>query len=57
MLFVRGERSKVLSAAAAARLAAACRAGQSLEIPGCHHHVLIDRPDLLGGEIRGFLGP
>ena len=57
VLFVRGERSKVLSATAAARLAAACRAGRSLEIPGCHHHVLIDRPDLLGSAIRGFLRP
>jgi len=57
VLFARGEHSKVLSAPAAARLARACRAGRSVEIPGCHHHVLIDRPDLLGDEIRNFLHP
>jgi pimeloyl-ACP methyl ester carboxylesterase len=55
VLFVRGEHSPVISARAQAHLAAACRAGRSVEIPGCHHHVLIDRPDLLGREIRSFL--
>jgi pimeloyl-ACP methyl ester carboxylesterase len=55
VLFVRGEHSKVLSAATAARLAQACRRARVVEIPGCHHHVLIDRPDLLGAQTRGFL--
>jgi len=55
VLFVRGEHSNVISAKAQARLAGACRTGRSVEIPGCHHHVLIDRPDLLGRAIRAFL--
>jgi len=57
VLFVRGEHSKVLSAATAARLANGCRNGRFVTIRGCHHHVLIDRPDLLGAEIRAFLEP
>jgi pimeloyl-ACP methyl ester carboxylesterase len=55
VLFVRGEHSEVLSPAAATKLAAACRDGRRVEIPECHHHVLVDRPDLLGSEIRRFL--
>ena len=55
VLFVRGERSEVISAAAAARLAAACRQGAVVEIPQAHHHVLIDRPEELGREIAEFL--
>ena len=55
VLFMRGELSPVVSASAAQRFAAACRDGEALEIPGCHHHVLIDRPDLVGREIGAFL--
>jgi pimeloyl-ACP methyl ester carboxylesterase len=55
VLFVRGELSPVVSAATLERLAAACREAQVAEIAGCHHHVPIDRPDLLGREIRSFL--
>jgi pimeloyl-ACP methyl ester carboxylesterase len=55
VLFIRGEHSTVVSKSAAARLAAACRSGRVVELPGCHHHVLIDRPDLLGAEIRAFV--
>ena len=57
VLVVRGEHSKVLSSATAARLANACRNGRMVTIPGCQHHVLIDRPDLLGAELRAFLEP
>ncbi|MGH7897134.1 MAG: alpha/beta fold hydrolase, partial [Candidatus Binatia bacterium] len=55
VLFVRGEHSRVLSSATAARLAGICRRGSVVEIPGAHHHVPIDRPDRLGIEIREFL--
>jgi len=55
VLFVRGEHSTVVSRAALAKLSAACRRGQSIEIPGAFHHLPIDRPDLLGAEIRRFL--
>jgi len=55
VLFVRGERSPVVSRARIARLAAACRDGRFVELPGCHHHLPIDRPDLLGRQIGSFL--
>jgi pimeloyl-ACP methyl ester carboxylesterase len=55
VLFIRGELSPVVSASALRRFAAACRDGEAVEIPGCHHHVLIDRPDLVGREIGAFL--
>ncbi len=55
VLFVRGEKSQMLSPAAAAKLALACRAGATVEIPGAHHHVLLDRPAALAREIRRFL--
>ncbi len=55
VLFVRGEHSTVVSRAAIAKLAAACRRGRSVEIPGAFHHLTIDRPGLLGTMIRSFL--
>lgn len=55
VLFVRGERSTVISRTRLAELAAACRQGSVVELRGCHHHLPIDRPDRLGGEIRVFL--
>ncbi|HSD09551.1 MAG TPA: alpha/beta hydrolase [Candidatus Binatia bacterium] len=55
VLFVRGEHSPVVSSARIAKLAAACRDGRFVEIPGCHHHLPIDRPDVLGREIGRFL--
>ena len=55
VLFVRGEHSTVLSKDAAEKLARACRNGRTVELARCHHHVLIDRPDVLAAEIRSFL--
>jgi pimeloyl-ACP methyl ester carboxylesterase len=55
VLVVRGERSTVLSRESAARLVAACRSGRLVELAGCHHHVLVDRPDALAAEIRSFV--
>ena len=55
VLFIRGEHSTVISKAALAKLSAACRRGQSIELPGAFHHLPIDRPDLLGAAIRRFL--
>jgi len=54
VLFVRGELSPVVSADTLARLASRCRDAEVFEIAGCHHHVLIDRPDALGREIGAF---
>ncbi len=55
VVFVRGEKSRVLPAEDAAKLAASCRYGRCVEIPGAHHHVLLDQPDLLARRIREFL--
>ncbi len=55
VLIVRGEHSTVLGRESAEKLAAACRDGSFVELPGCHHHLSIDRPDLLGQTIRAFL--
>jgi pimeloyl-ACP methyl ester carboxylesterase len=55
VLVVRGERSTVLSRESADRLVAACRRGRLVELAGCHHHVLVDRPDALAAEIRSFV--
>ena len=55
VLVVRGERSTVLSRESAARITAACRDGRLVELAGCHHHVLVDRPDALAAEIRAFV--
>jgi pimeloyl-ACP methyl ester carboxylesterase len=55
VLFVRGQHSTVVSSATLAKLSSACRRGRSIEIPGAHHHLPIDRPAVLGMEIRRFL--
>jgi pimeloyl-ACP methyl ester carboxylesterase len=55
VLFVRGEHSTMLTRTGLAKLAAACRRGRAIEIPGAFHHLTIDRPDLLGAKIRAFL--
>jgi pimeloyl-ACP methyl ester carboxylesterase len=55
VLFVRGEHSTIVSREAVGKLAARCRSGRAVELPGCHHHVLVDRPDLLASEIHSFL--
>ena len=55
VLFVRGEHSRVLSARAAAELAALAPHGSWVEIPGAHHHVLLDRPEELAAAIARFL--
>lgn len=55
VLVVRGERSPMLSARSAAKLAAACKRGVWAEIPGAYHHVLLDRPEELSREILKFL--
>lgn len=55
VLCVRGERSIVLRPQSAQALVAACRAGTLVEVAGAYHHVLIDRPDVVGREIGAFL--
>jgi pimeloyl-ACP methyl ester carboxylesterase len=55
VLFVRGEKSPLLSARAAAELAALCRDGAWIEIANAHHHVPLDQPEALAAAIDDFL--
>lgn len=55
VLFVRGEKSPIVSPATAAKLAKSCRTGTWVEVSGAYHHVLLDRPVELAREIRRFL--
>lgn len=55
VLVVRGEKSAVVSRAAAEELARSCRRGTFAEIAGAHHHVLLDAPERLAEEVCGFV--
>ncbi len=55
VLFIRGEHSTLVSRTGVAKLAAACRRGRAIEIPGAFHHLTIDRPHLHGAMFRAFL--
>ncbi len=54
-LFVRGSESQLVSAAALAELAAVTPHGETAEIAGAHHHVMIDQPLALAETVRRFL--
>jgi len=55
VLAVRGEHSSVVSVAALAEFPAANPGAVTAEIPGAHHHVMLDRPEALAGVIGSFL--
>ncbi len=54
-LVLRGERSKVLHAEDAQRLAGSLPRGEWVEVPGAGHSVQTDNPAALAAEIRRFL--
>lgn len=54
LLLVRAEHSRIMTAEAAARAAASNPAAQLAVIPGVHHHLLLERPDLLARAIADF---
>jgi len=43
-LVVRGEGSRIMDADACRRVAATVRAGAALELPGTHHHLVVEDP-------------
>lgn len=53
-LLVRGERSRIMTAAAAARALESNPLVELRTIPGAHHHVLLERPEPLAREIAAF---
>jgi esterase len=55
VLAVRGERSRVVTAACLAEFHAANPRAVTAEIAGAHHHVMLDQPDALGRVIGEFL--
>ena len=55
LLLVRAGFSRIMNAEAAAAAAASNERVQLITIPQTHHHVLLERPDLLAHAIRDFL--
>lgn len=54
-LFVRGEQSRVVSRDDIERLAQSASRAEITEIPGAHHHIMLDRPAELAAKVRAFL--
>lgn len=55
-LIVRGEHSTVLPRDIAARMAKAIPSARVEEIPGAHHHVTLDAPEILADCLLAWLG-
>jgi len=55
LLLVRAEMSRIMTVEAAARAAESNPRVRLVTIPNAHHHVLIERPELLADAIRGFI--
>lgn len=55
-LILRAERSSILSRQTAARMRKAMPHASLLEVPDTSHHLTLERPGRVAGEIRRFLG-
>jgi pimeloyl-ACP methyl ester carboxylesterase len=55
VLVVRGSNSTIMSHAALEEFSAAAPHASIVEIEGAHHHVMLDRPELLASAVRSFL--
>jgi pimeloyl-ACP methyl ester carboxylesterase len=55
LLLIRAEMSRIMSAEAAANATASNPLAHLVTIPQVHHHVLLERPDLLAHAIRDFV--
>lgn len=55
ILAVRGEHSPIVSVAALAEFPAVNPRAVTVEVPGAHHHLMLDRPAELAQVIRSFL--
>ena len=55
LLLVRAEMSRIMTAEAASQAAESNPLAHLVTIPSAHHHVLLERPDLLAHAIRDFV--
>ncbi len=55
LLLVRAGMSRIMTAEAAARAAAANPLVELIEIPATHHHLPLERPDLLAAAVTEFI--
>lgn len=55
LLIVRGSESTYFSARAFAELVTAVPHARAVEIPGAHHHVMLDEPEALADAVASFL--
>ena len=55
LLLVRAERSRIMTAEAAERAAASNLVVRLVTIPAAHHHVLLERPDILALTVYEFI--
>jgi len=55
LLLIRAGHSRIMTEDSARAAAASNPATQLVEIPGVHHHLIIERPDLVAREIEAFI--
>lgn len=55
ILFVRGQKSRALSASDAAQIAEVAPMAELATIPNAHHHVMLDEPEALARVVRDFV--
>jgi pimeloyl-ACP methyl ester carboxylesterase len=55
LLLIRAAHSRIMTEDSARAAAASNPAAQLIEIPGVHHHLIIERPDLVAREIEAFI--
>ena len=56
VLYVRGEKSELVSEAMARDVVQRLPRAMTVTIPGAHHHVFLDRPEEFVAAARAFLG-
>lgn len=56
LLLMRGEFSRIMTAESSARAAELNPRAHLVVIPGTHHHLILERPDLVASEIEHFIG-
>lgn len=55
LLLMRGEFSRIMTAESSARAAGSNPRAHLVVIPGTHHHLILERPDLVASEIERFI--
>jgi pimeloyl-ACP methyl ester carboxylesterase len=55
LLLIRAEHSRIMTVEAARAAVSSNSAARLVEVPGVHHHLIIERPDLVAREIEEFI--